>query len=84
MVWKGGLASHGAAIALIFLCGCIQKSNKKHTLWALDKLVIAVALAGGFIRMGNLMNSEIVGLEQNIRWFFSKTLLPNKWPLFLG
>ena len=27
MVWKGGLASHGAAIALIFLCGCIQKSD---------------------------------------------------------
>ena len=73
MVWKGGLASHGAAIALIFsLWMDSNKVTKKHTLWALDKLVIAVALAGGFIRMGNLMNSEIVGLrtEHPIGFFF--------------
>ena len=49
-----------------------KKVTKKHTLWALDKLVIAVALAGGFIRMGNLMNSEIVGLrtDQPVELFF--------------
>ena len=73
MVWKGGLASHGAAIALIFSMWIYSKKvTKKHTLWALDKLVIAVALAGGFIRMGNLMNSEIVGLrtEHPIGFFF--------------
>ena len=62
MVWKGGLASHGAAIALIIAMWIFsRKITKKHTLWSLDKLVIAVALASGFIRMGNLMNSEIVG-----------------------
>jgi len=73
MVWKGGLASHGAAIALILSMWMYSKKvTKKHTLWALDKLVIAVALAGGFIRMGNLMNSEIVGLrtEHPIGFFF--------------
>ena len=64
MVWKGGLASHGAAIALIVAMWLYSKKiTKKHTLWSLDKLVIAVALASGFIRMGNLMNSEIVGLR---------------------
>ena len=64
MVWKGGLASHGAAIALIAAMWLYSKKiTKKHTLWSLDKLVIAVALASGFIRMGNLMNSEIVGLR---------------------
>lgn len=73
MVWKGGLASHGAAIALIVAMWLYSKKiTKKHTLWSLDKLVIAVALASGFIRMGNLMNSEIVGLrtDQYTGFFF--------------
>ena len=62
MVWKGGLASHGAAIALVVAMWLYSKKvTKKSTLWSLDKLVIAVALAAGFIRVGNLMNSEIVG-----------------------
>ena len=66
MVWKGGLASHGAAIALIIAMWIFSKKvTKKHTLWSLDKLVIAVALAAGFIRIGNLMNSEIVGIRSN-------------------
>ena len=66
MVWKGGLASHGAAIALIVAMWIFSKKiTKKHTLWSLDKLVIAVALAAGFIRVGNLMNSEIVGIKTN-------------------
>ncbi|MBM78343.1 MAG: diacylglyceryl transferase [Crocinitomicaceae bacterium] len=62
MVWKGGLASHGAAIALVVAMYLYsRKITKKHIFWSLDKLVIAVALAAGFIRMGNLMNSEIIG-----------------------
>ena len=66
MVWKGGLASHGAAIALIIAMWIFSKKvTKKHTLWSLDRLVIAVALAAGFIRIGNLMNSEIVGIRTN-------------------
>ena len=66
MVWKGGLASHGAAIALIIAMWIFSKKvTKKHTLWSLDRLVIAVALAAGFIRIGNLMNSEIVGIKTN-------------------
>ena len=66
MVWKGGLASHGAAIALIIAMWIFSKKvTKKHTLWSLDRLVVAVALAAGFIRIGNLMNSEIVGIKTN-------------------
>ena len=48
-----------------FLWVYSKKITKKHTLWSLDKLVIAVALAAGFIRVGNLMNSEIVGIQTN-------------------
>ena len=62
MVWKGGLASHGAAIAIIFAIWLFSKRiSKKSVLWALDKVVVTVAIAACFIRIGNLMNSEIIG-----------------------
>ena len=65
-VWEGGLASHGAAIAIIIaLYFFSKKVSKKSTLWILDKVVVTVALAGCFIRMGNMFNSEIYGKLHN-------------------
>lgn len=62
MVWQGGLASHGAAIAIIIaIIIYSRKELKKPTLWMLDRLVITVALAGALIRLGNWFNSEIYG-----------------------
>ena len=66
MVWKGGLASHGAAISIVLaMYWWSKKIAKKHTLWTLDRIVIVVALAAGFIRMGNWFNSEIYGAPSN-------------------
>lgn len=66
MVWKGGLASHGAAIAITgAMLYWSLKIAKKHPLWTLDRIVIMVALAAGFIRMGNWFNSEIYGAPAN-------------------
>ena len=66
MVWKGGLASHGAAIAIIIgLMIFSKKITKKSVLWILDRVVIGVALAGAFIRIGNYTNSEIYGMVEN-------------------
>ncbi len=62
-VWEGGLASHGAAAGI--LTGIYLYSKKKtgqSYLWVVDRVVIIVALAGSFIRFGNFINSEIVGL----------------------
>ena len=62
-VWEGGLASHGAAAGI--LTGIYLYSRKKtgqSYLWVVDRVVIIVALAGSFIRLGNFINSEIVGL----------------------
>ncbi len=57
-----GLASHGAAIAIIAsMILYRRKYNYKSTLWILDRIVIPVAIGGAFVRLGNLMNSEIVG-----------------------
>jgi prolipoprotein diacylglyceryl transferase len=39
-------------------------------LWTLDRVVIVVALAGTFIRLGNLFNSEIIGKPTDVSWAF--------------
>ena len=60
-----------------------KKVTKKHTLWSLDRLVIAVALAAGFIRIGNLMNSEIVGTKTNNEMgFFMNLKLKSNFRFF--
>ena len=61
-IWQGGLASHGAAIGIVIALYFFYRKTKKTMLWTLDRVVIVVALAGFFIRMGNLMNSEIYGI----------------------
>lgn len=65
-VWEGGLASHGAAVAIILALIIYSKRvSKKSVLWILDRVVITVALAGCFIRLGNMANSEIYGAKAN-------------------
>ncbi|MCD4682322.1 MAG: prolipoprotein diacylglyceryl transferase [Bacteroidales bacterium] len=60
-IWKGGLASHGAAVGiLIALYLFVRKTNRSY-FWLLDRIVITVLFIAPFIRTGNLMNSEIIG-----------------------
>jgi prolipoprotein diacylglyceryl transferase len=57
-----GLASHGAAIGIIFSMYLYNKKVlKKNILWILDRLVIPVSIGAVFIRVGNFFNSEIIG-----------------------
>lgn len=59
-----GLASHGAAIAIILVMYFYSKNVvKKPILWVLDRIVIPVASGAIFVRLGNFFNSEIVGTE---------------------
>lgn len=69
MVWHGGLASHGGAIG-IFIAMLIfsKKYTKRNVFWIIDRLVIPTALAAMFIRLGNLFNSEIYGIETTMPW----------------
>jgi prolipoprotein diacylglyceryl transferase len=61
-----GLASHGAAIAMIISMYLYNKKVlKKSVLWILDRVVIAVALGAVFVRIGNFINSEIIGKFTN-------------------
>jgi|SRR3989339_95715 len=70
MVWQGGLASHGAAIGILIALYLFVRKQKRSFLWIMDRIVIVVALAGFFIRSGNLMNSEIYGHQTTLPWGF--------------
>ncbi len=65
-----GLASHGAAIGIITAMWLYWKRYKLNAWWFFDRLVIVVALGGAFIRLGNLFNSEIYGVETTLPWGF--------------
>ena len=70
-IWHGGLASHGAAVGIILALYLYSKKHKDQAfLWIFDRVVITVALAGFFIRMGNLFNSEIIGMPTDMPWSF--------------
>lgn len=69
-IWQGGLASHGAAIGIVLAIYLFSRIQKVSWLYVMDRLVITVALAGFLIRLGNLMNSEIYGVETNLPWGF--------------
>lgn len=70
-IWNGGLASHGGTIAnIIALFLFSWFVSKKPTSWTFDKVLVPVALVGGLIRLGNLMNSEIYGGPTDLPWGF--------------
>ncbi len=66
-----GLASHGAAIGLFVAFYLFARKNAGMSyLYITDRIVPVAALAGFFIRMGNLMNSEIIGKPTELPWGF--------------
>ena len=69
-IWHGGLASHGAAIGILIALWLFVRKERKDYTWIIDRIAIVVALSGFFIRMGNLMNSEIYGMETTVPWGF--------------
>jgi len=69
-LWKGGLASHGAALGILISLYIFSKKVNKPYIWILDRIVIVVAIGGFLVRMGNLMNSEIVGRITDVPWAF--------------
>ncbi len=69
-VWEGGLASHGGGIGILVSAFLFARKTKVSYLWLLDRLSIVAALTGCFIRVGNLMNSEMVGTPTTLPWGF--------------
>lgn len=70
--WTGyqGLASHGGTLGLMFSLWLYARKTKLNFLSVVDNIAIATPIAACFIRLGNLMNSEIVGTVTNVSWAF--------------
>ncbi len=59
--WEGGLASHGATIGLVIALLLYGRKVKMRIPEVLDRFSMSAAFAAAFVRLGNFMNSEIVG-----------------------
>jgi prolipoprotein diacylglyceryl transferase len=67
-IWEGGLASHGGVIGILVAVGLFARGRDIPFWWLLDRIAVPAALGGAFIRMGNFMNSEIVGMPTIAPW----------------
>lgn len=65
-----GLASHGAMLGLLLAYWLLSRRTDKSILWFLDKGATVGAICLASIRMGNFMNSEIVGSPTDVSWAF--------------
>jgi len=64
-VWEGGLASHGAAVGILLGIYLFSRKHNASYFWMLDRIIIIVCIIGAMVRIGNLMNSEIIGAPTN-------------------
>jgi phosphatidylglycerol:prolipoprotein diacylglycerol transferase len=67
-IWEGGLASHGGGLGAIIALYYYHKKVKLPFLFLLDRLAIATAIFGFFVRMANFANSEILGVPSDAPW----------------
>ncbi len=65
-----GLASHGGTIGLIIALWLYSRRMKMNCIDVFDIISLTTPLTAGFIRLANLMNSEIIGLPTNVPWAF--------------
>ncbi|WP_027450859.1 prolipoprotein diacylglyceryl transferase [Xylanibacter brevis] len=65
-----GLASHGGTLGLMIALWLYVKHHKVPLWQVLDNIAIATGITACFIRLGNLMNSEIIGKVTDVPWAF--------------
>ncbi|PWU15452.1 MAG: hypothetical protein C5B45_02555 [Chlamydiae bacterium] len=66
--WEAGLASHGAALGILTTLWLFCRRYKLITLHIVDLVVIPTPLVGSFIRLGNFVNQEILGVPTDLPW----------------
>jgi phosphatidylglycerol---prolipoprotein diacylglyceryl transferase len=77
MIWEGGLASHGGVIGILIATFLFARKTKVSYLWMLDRISIVATLTFCIIRLGNLMNSEMIGTPTTLPWGFIFTSKDN-------
>ncbi|WP_428738940.1 prolipoprotein diacylglyceryl transferase [Sulfurimonas sp.] len=67
-VHKGGLASHGGGLGALIGIYVYKRKYTLNFIWFLDKIAIPTAIFAFFVRLGNFMNSEILGRSTDLPW----------------
>lgn len=68
-IWEGGLASHGGyAGVIISVVFFLRKNRDLSFVWLMDVIASPCLFVGGLIRIGNFMNSEIIGKPSSLPW----------------
>ncbi len=65
-----GLASHGGTLGLMIALWLYCRKTKLGIWHVLDNIAIVTPITACFIRLGNLMNSEIIGKVTDVPWAF--------------
>ena len=65
-----GLASHGGAVGLIIALILYSRKTQESIINTIDLIGVVAPLGACFIRLGNLMNSEMIGFPTNVPWAF--------------
>jgi prolipoprotein diacylglyceryl transferase len=63
-----GLASHGGVLGLLIALYFYSRKTKHSMIDTIDKIAVVAGLSFGFIRLGNFMNSEIIGIPTTKPW----------------
>jgi prolipoprotein diacylglyceryl transferase len=66
--WQGGLSSHGATIGLVLALLLFARVHRLRALEVMDRFTMAAAVGAAGIRLGNFLNSEIVGRATTVPW----------------
>jgi len=67
-VWKGGLASHGGMIGAIVAIYVFANRYDESPIWLISRVTMPGMLTAAFVRIGNLFNSEILGVQTDVPW----------------
>ena len=65
-----GLASHGGTLGLMIAIILYSRNVKLNLMHVLDNVAIVTPVCACAIRLGNLMNSEIIGHPTDVPWAF--------------
>lgn len=79
--WEGGLASHGAAMALVVTLWWYSRKEKMRLEEVADRFCFSIAWTAAWVRIGNFMNSEIVGRVTDVPWGVKFPRFDNHLPL---
>lgn len=63
-----GLASHGGVLGVLIALYFYSRKVKHSVIDTFDLLAVIIGLGLGFIRLGNFMNSEIIGIPTTKPW----------------